>query len=180
MGGYGSGQYQTTNRKTITEECLVLDINALAHAGAFKQSCAGMINWTILSTEEVVLEMQLSTYDIQPMTEPRSRGISLWSTGRGSRANKPSGKLSIPVTTVRPYFGGERFYFTCPSDDCGRRASKLYLPPNESRFACRHCHNLGYQSQRLSKKHRIIIQESIKQYLARRGLQLAGCASAQI
>lgn len=173
MGGYGSGQYQTPTRKTTAEECLVLDINALVQAGAFKQSCTGTVNWTILSTGELILEMQLSTYDIQPMTEPRRRGISLWSTGRGSRANKPPGKLSIPVTTVRPNFGGERLYFTCPSGDCGKRVSKLYLPPNSSRFACRSCHNLGYKSQRLSKAKRMIRNEMINQYLARRGLPLS-------
>lgn len=178
MGGYGSGQYQTPTRKTTVEECLTLDVNALAREGAFKEDIWGTTSWTNQTTGEIILELQFTSYNYQPMTEPRRRGISLWSTGRGSRAEQPTGQLSIPATIVSPYFGGERFYFTCPMDDCDRRVSKLYLPPNESRFACRHCHNLGYQSQRLSKKHRMIIQDSINQYLARRRLPLAGCESA--
>lgn len=174
MGGYGSGQYQTPTRKNTVEECLTLDVNALAREGAFKQDSWGTTSWTNQTTGEIILELQFTTYNYQPMTEPRRRGISLWGTGRGSRANKPPGKLSIPVTTVRPYFGGERFYFTCPSDDCGKRVSKLYLPPNESHFACRHCRNLSYKSQLLNKAKRGIRNEMINQCLANRGYTLDG------
>ncbi len=173
MGGYGSGQYQTLTRKTTVEECLPLDINQLARAGFFKEDCYGSIVWSNRTTGEVILEMQYNTVKNNPsIIKVGQRGIALWATNKGSRVDKP-GKHFLPVITKRPYFGGERFYFTCPLGDCGKRVSKLYLPPNESRFACRHCHNLGYKSQRLSKKHRMIIQDSINQYLARRGLPLS-------
>ena len=50
------------------------------------------------------------------------------------------------LTTTTPRFGGFRYWFLCPR--CGRRAGKLY---HVERWACRRCHNLAYQSQRLSK-----------------------------
>jgi hypothetical protein len=41
--------------------------------------------------------------------------------------------------------GMRQWWWTCP--DCGRRCATLYLPPNESLFACRRCHHLAYHSQ---------------------------------
>jgi hypothetical protein len=42
----------------------------------------------------------------------------------------------IPLTHTRSFGTGERLWLTC---DCGRRASKLYLPPGEAAFACDEC-----------------------------------------
>ena len=42
-------------------------------------------------------------------------------------------------------YGGQRGWFLCPARGCGRRVAVLYV----SRIlACRHCHNLAYESQR--------------------------------
>lgn len=44
---------------------------------------------------------------------------------------------------------GVRWWFACPLQGCGRRTRMLYLPPGESFFGCRSCHNLTYlQTQR--------------------------------
>jgi len=43
------------------------------------------------------------------------------------------------------HFGGERVWFHCPVFGCGRRVAILY---GGVIFACRHCHHLGYSSQR--------------------------------
>jgi hypothetical protein len=40
---------------------------------------------------------------------------------------------------------GERLWFSCPA--CNKRVRKLYLPPGQTVFRCRHCHNLTYQSR---------------------------------
>lgn len=42
--------------------------------------------------------------------------------------------------------GGQRPWFLCPAQGCGRRVSILYL--GGSIFACRHCYQLAYPSQR--------------------------------
>src|SRR5262249_4975743 len=42
------------------------------------------------------------------------------------------------------HFGGERAWFRCPASGCGRRVAVLW---GGGIFACRHCHNLAYESQ---------------------------------
>ena len=41
--------------------------------------------------------------------------------------------------------GGPRWYFRCPSGDCGRRCEKLYASPGR-RLGCRQCLGLQYAS----------------------------------
>ena len=53
--------------------------------------------------------------------------------------------IDQPVPLERGVPGGYRVYFLCPR--CGGRARKLHLPPGETRFGCRPCYNLAYQSQ---------------------------------
>lgn len=43
---------------------------------------------------------------------------------------------------------GQRGYFRCV---CGVRVSKLYLPPNGSKFLCRRCHGLQYELTRINR-----------------------------
>ena len=52
----------------------------------------------------------------------------------------------VSLVTTQPHFGGLRWWFACPNAQCGRRVSKLYRPPGEDYFLCRHCHNLVYRS----------------------------------
>jgi len=49
----------------------------------------------------------------------------------------------ISITSTRPHLGGKRFWFLCA---CGKRVGKLYIPPGEESFRCRHCCNLTYES----------------------------------
>jgi len=55
----------------------------------------------------------------------------------------------IPLTTTPCYFGGKRFWFTCPwhvnAMYCGRRVGVLYRGGDF--FACRHCYDLTYSSK---------------------------------
>jgi hypothetical protein len=43
-------------------------------------------------------------------------------------------------------FGGERPWFVCPGEGCGRRVALLYGPGRY--FLCRCCYDLVYESQR--------------------------------
>ena len=48
--------------------------------------------------------------------------------------------------TARPCnYGGERVWFLCPARGCSRRVAVVY---GGSIFACRHCYQLAYDSQR--------------------------------
>jgi hypothetical protein len=49
------------------------------------------------------------------------------------------------LDTTRCNYGGNRVWFLCPARGCSRRVAVLYL---SSIFACRHCYQLVYDSQR--------------------------------
>jgi hypothetical protein len=46
----------------------------------------------------------------------------------------------ISLVSIRPPFGGRRWYFCCPVEHI--RVSKLFLPPGARRFASRQAHGL--------------------------------------
>ena len=52
----------------------------------------------------------------------------------------------VELTTTRPRYGGERWWFVCPSS--GRRAFKLYLPNGGRYFLSRAAYRLAYQVTR--------------------------------
>lgn len=60
------------------------------------------------------------------------------------------------VTTFCGSSGGVRYWFICPAEGCNRRVGTLYL--GNGGFACRHCHNLTYASQNVSKKYRNMLK----------------------
>jgi len=60
----------------------------------------------------------------------------------------------VILTTTPCHFGGIRYWFRCPllkpdGTPCNRRVAKLYLPPFQSHFGCRHCHDLTYTSRQM-------------------------------
>ena len=52
----------------------------------------------------------------------------------------------IYLTASCPWFGGQRWWFVCPTEN--RRVRKLYLPPGARRFRSRGAYRLAYASQR--------------------------------
>src|SRR5437764_1213957 len=65
--------------------------------------------------------------------------------------------LGVPFGMSRIRGGGRRLCLLCPQ--CGRRAFKLYRPPQVSAFACRACHNLSYTS---AQKHDARLYDLLK------------------
>ena len=58
---------------------------------------------------------------------------------------------TVRIVTTRCHFGGRRYWFVCPNPLCGRRCRFLYLGGSTSRFECRECQRLSYESR---QKHR--------------------------
>lgn len=61
--------------------------------------------------------------------------------------------IRIDLTTTRPTYGGQRFWFVCPRTTCRRRCSVLYreATTNVRAFTCRQCVRMRYESQVLGK-----------------------------
>jgi len=66
-------------------------------------------------------------------------------------------KESKMLQTTPTAIGGMRWWFTCAllvsGRSCGRRVSKLCLPPGSRYFGCRRCHDLTYASCQESHKY---------------------------
>lgn len=62
----------------------------------------------------------------------------------------------IPLTTTSCRFGGKRYWFICPwyrdGVYCGKRVGTLYKDGDY--FACRHCHNLTYNSRNTNRRYK--------------------------
>lgn len=52
---------------------------------------------------------------------------------------------SVRVVWTDCALGGQRPWWQCPAVRCGRRVAVLY---GGGVYACRHCHNLAYRTQR--------------------------------
>lgn len=52
------------------------------------------------------------------------------------------------LLSEQPLYFGIRSYFVC---NCGRRASKLFLPSGQNEFKCRKCHHLRYELSTINR-----------------------------
>jgi hypothetical protein len=139
MGGYGSGQQG--GRPTV-ESAWRFDIDALVRAGAIKPGNYVEGSLKLPSRDdEFAIEFQSSA------TNPRNSWLRLryairdyW-TGEQHQIDD-----KICLTASRPWFGGQRWWFVCPTEN--RRVRKLYLLPGARRFRSRGAYRLAYASQR--------------------------------
>ena len=140
MGGYGSGR-TWGSAKTTVEDCLTLDINKLARDRTLYADLhrTGTLAWTnrVTGAERASIGFEVNTLD---HSIPWMR---LFYTMKRSGEKVD---FKIYLQTTQPYFGGIRWWFTCPLMGCNRRVTKLHSPPRGKYFGCRHCYDLTYTS----------------------------------
>jgi hypothetical protein len=83
--------------------------------------------------------------------------VRLWYAYRwGGQGAFQEADSSVGLEATQPRFGGLRWWFLCPlapaGRSCGRRVGKLFLPPHQRYFGCRHCHDLTHRSCQESHK----------------------------
>lgn len=140
MGGPGSGRRGT--RKTV-EECLVLSANTLTGLGLLGPDLHKKVSlcWRQVASGEITSSMGC---------EADTRNDSHWSFRITYRITESQEIVDYTagLTSTKTPWESLRWWFICrqPSggDGCERRVGKLYLPPGERYFACRHCHDLTY------------------------------------
>jgi hypothetical protein len=134
--------------KATVETARSLDIHILQSRGAFSEP-----ETADLQVDGALLEDQSrNSITVKFHGDPGRRdAISLHHRRLtdGTQCNE-----RIRVVATRCNYGGERWWFVCPSPsgekECGRRCRLLYSPLGATRFACRQCHNLTYESTRKS------------------------------
>jgi hypothetical protein len=134
MGGYGSGRRYGS--KSTTGDYLQLDVRRLQRDGFLERRFA--FNWQWTRSGEPVGNINI---------RPEEDRVVLSYRHRRPGQEWESKEYSVPLERRCCHYGGERVWFRCPALGCGRRVAILY---GGAVYACRHCHQLAYQSQRES------------------------------
>jgi hypothetical protein len=132
MGGFGSGRGQ--GEKDTTSDMRALDILRLQRDGLLIPGRAWTSAWK-RNGEEVA--------SIQGRTEVDRVILNYRSRSNGGEWQAMEYPVRLEWTPCN--FGGQRAWFVCPAQGCGRRVAILF---GGSIFACRHCHKLAYECQR--------------------------------
>ena len=137
MGGPGSGMWLRMSKST-TDQYHAIDIRKLGKKGRLQPGESGLINYYRGVTPTGVLLYRALEDELILFYGYRYNDA--WET--------------VDETLYFDYsdchFGGVRQWFSCPQ--CGERVAVIYA----GHFACRHCLNLAYESQRESPFHRSI------------------------
>ena len=135
MGGMNSGRRDQGGKKT-TEDCRSLDVRKLQRDGLLNNGSSFGWSWT--RNGEKIASIQLKVGDNRVTLDYRhQRSSSEW--------NNHNYPVMLEWTPCN--YGGLRAWFKCPVSGCDRRVAKLHIG-SAGIFACRHCYQLAYASQR--------------------------------
>jgi hypothetical protein len=133
MGGMGSGR-RCRYGKDTTEDSLPLDIRRLHRAGWLKPGRSFQWEWTINGKRVAGIDVRVEVQHVGLSYRHRPRGDVDWQNV----------EQAIYLDHTVCAYGGTRPWWICPS--CSRRVAVLYSPGKL--YACRHCCELVYSSQR--------------------------------
>ena len=132
MGGFGSGSGH--RGKDTTSQMWALDIRRIQRDGLLTPGRS--FNWQWSINGEKVADINIRTEHGRVILNYRSRS-------HGDEWQPTEYPVYLEWTGL--HFGGRRAWFLCPGRGCGRRVAILF---GGGVFACRHCHDLAYDSQR--------------------------------
>lgn len=133
MGGIGSGRHFQFGADT-TSDYRSIDVRRWKRDGLL--STGQTFGWNWLCNGEV-------TGSIRVLAEPGRVVLNYRHRSGGGAWRDESYPVQLVATPC--HLGGERQWFLCPARGCGKRVAILY---GGAIFACRHCHQLAYPSQR--------------------------------
>jgi hypothetical protein len=129
----GRGTYYRSSKDT-TSSYRRLDVRYLQRHGLLERGTSSAVRWFQSGEETARIDV-------------RSDGECVWLSYRHRRHGDEdwqSKKYPVRVEWTPCNYGGSRPWFRCPAVGCVRRVAVLY---GGDIFACRHCHELNYQSQ---------------------------------
>ncbi|MDO8311734.1 MAG: hypothetical protein Q7T25_07325 [Sideroxyarcus sp.] len=149
MGGYNSGSQGST--RTLSD-MRSLDVRQLQRDGQLRPGHQFRLSWTRNSitgtgTNLKSINAVAASITLKVAGDCVTLAYSNCTLGGEWQA------MNYPVRLSRTacHYGGERVWWLCPMEGCGRRVAVLY---GGAMYACRHCHERAYQSQRESTEDR--------------------------
>jgi hypothetical protein len=136
MGGWGSGRSWGHKAKKKTATYPLLDVRRLEWEGLFRAGLAFPHQMIQNGERTASIDLRVDA-DRVTLSYRYLSPESEW-----QRVEKP-----VQLEWTPCNYGGHRAWFRCPAESCGRRVAILYFV---GVFACRHCHQLAYWSQRCS------------------------------
>lgn len=133
MGGMGSGRCSGGGKSTIDDYRLI-DVRDWQREGLIASHKAFTYEWSRGGVVGASIHVRAES-DRAILTYRHQRGVHEWKDE----------SLSVWLDWTSCNFGGKRPWFLCPAQGCGRRVAILYCG---GIFACRHCYQLAYPSQR--------------------------------
>ena len=134
MGGIGSGRNWYWGAKDTTDDYRSIDVRRWKRDGLLAPYQS--FSWQWSRDRKVMASICVSTEPGRVMLTYRHRS-------GGGEWEDESYPVYLDWTSCN--LSGQRPWFLCPANDCSRRVALLY---GGGIFACRHCHQLTYQSQR--------------------------------
>jgi hypothetical protein len=138
MGGRGSGSWYRWSTRPVVEDGLSLDLCRLIRQGNVvpRKWVSGSLTWSNVNTDERTASIGYEANMVDP--------CNAWMRLHYKRNDTPE-DYKVRLTTTRPNYGGQRWWFICPSR--GIRTAKLYLANGGDWFASRQAYGLAYRSQ---------------------------------
>jgi hypothetical protein len=124
-------------RKTNTGEPLSVSVSYLSKHNMLRSGYTGSLSWS--SRGQKIGSVGYSCFgDAVQLT---------YTVTDNATQQKTKHDYAVQLSRSVCHFGGSRSWFVCPRVGCGRRVASLYLAGGV--FWCRHCHQLGYESQQV-------------------------------
>lgn len=134
MGGIGSGRHRYLGANDTTDDYRSIDVRRWQRDGFLTPG--RVFGWQWSRGDNVVASIRVRTESDRVILTYRHR------SGGGAWKDE---SYPVRLNWTPCHLGGHRVWFLCPAQGCGRRVAILY---GGGIFACRHCHQLAYASQR--------------------------------
>jgi hypothetical protein len=131
MGGFGSGRQ---GGKSCTGDMFSLDIRKIQRYGRLRAGQYFSWQWSRGGEPTGNINIRTDTDRVTLIYRQRSNG------GGWQDMN-----YHVHLSWTPCNYGGQRAWWLCPARGCGRRVAVLY---GGTVYACRHCHQLAYRTQR--------------------------------
>ncbi|MET0051574.1 MAG: hypothetical protein ABW095_10910 [Candidatus Thiodiazotropha sp.] len=135
MGGIGSGRHWHIGAKDTIDDYRSIDVRQWKRDGFLIPHKSFRWQWSDHGQVVASIRVRIAA----------DRVIFSYSY-RNSRGNWKDVSYPIHLEWTDCNLGGQRPWFLCPAQGCGRRVAILYL--GGEILACRHCYQLAYPSQR--------------------------------